>query len=100
MMTFVQYLEAMQAIMPSPLWLTQATASSLATPNREDTRRAIERAAKRGRAVTPDDLRASISPESQEAAKEGIKRLSIAQTIRTSDSTPGPTGSASGPSWI
>lgn len=73
MMTFGEYMEAVQAAMPSPLWLTHATTASLATPGKEDTKRAIERAAKRGRAVTPDDLRAGVSPESQEKAIQGVQ---------------------------
>ena len=73
MMTFTEYMEAMKATMPGPLWLNQATSASLAAPSREDTKRAIERAARRGRAVTPSDLKIATSPESREAARQGIR---------------------------
>lgn len=98
MMTFFEYMEAMQAAMPSPLWLNQATAASLATPNATDTKRAVERAVKRGRSAQPVDLRATVSPESEEAAKKGIMRLAAAQLSRGSGSTLGPGGYAGGPS--
>lgn len=95
MMTFIEFMEAMQAAIPSPLWLTQATAASLvATPGKDDTTRALERAKRRGTAVTPDDLRASISPESQEAAKKGICKLATAQSPGDSGSTSGLMGTA------
>lgn len=79
MITFGEYLEAMQATMPSPLWLTPATAAMFASPDKADTKRAIERAKKRGRVVTPADLRACISPESQERAMKGISTPHLEQ---------------------
>ena len=71
-MTFTEYMASRQTAMPSPPWLTQ-TAAILASPGKHDTRRAIDRATRRGRTVTPDDLKASISPESHEKARDGLK---------------------------
>lgn len=72
MMTFIEFLEAMRTAIPEPTRLSQATAVSLASPNKDDTRRAIERARKMGRGVTPADLKAATSPESREAARQGV----------------------------
>ena len=72
MMTFGEYLESMRAAIPSPAHLSQATAFSLAFPGKEDTKRAIDRARKLGRSVTPEDLRAAVSPESQQTARNGV----------------------------
>lgn len=96
MMTFGEYFEMRQA-MPSLSWLIHASSSAFASPGREDTKRAIERAAKRGRSASPDDLRAAVSPESHEAAKDGINRLVAAQLSQGSGSTSGPGGYAGGP---
>lgn len=87
MMCFSEYLEAIQAALPSPLWLTQATAATIASPDKEDTKRAIERAAKRGKAVTPDDLRACISPESIERAQRAVTTVPTDPGVR--GTTPG-----------
>ena len=72
MMTFIEFLEAMRTGIPEPTRLSQASAVSLASPNKDDTRRAIERARKLGRSVTPADLRVAVSPESQQTARNGV----------------------------
>jgi hypothetical protein len=88
MMTFSEFVKSMQKIVPNPLRLTHATSSSFASPGIEDTKRAIERATKRGRFVTPDDLKRAISPESQQTANQGVLSLSATLVPRKLGSTP------------
>lgn len=78
MMTFSEFLASQRnARVPAMPQVDAATAATFATPGKEDTKRAIERAAKRGRSVTPDDLKACISPESVERAQRAVQpRLS------------------------
>jgi hypothetical protein len=73
MMSFSDYVEFRQAVTPSPLRLTRTTAISLASPGLEDTKRAIERAKKRGTSLTTGDLTRAISPETYRTANQAVQ---------------------------
>lgn len=91
MMTFGEFLEAMQTL-HGPVRLSQSAVSLIGSPGREDTKRAIERARRLGKSVTPADLTNAISPESQDAANQGVLDLSIAPFSRITGSTLCPLG--------
>jgi hypothetical protein len=77
MMTFSEFVASQR---PDALSVVQATKSvvarSLASPGTQDTKRAIERARRRGTSVTPADLTNAISPESQQSARDGVMKRS------------------------
>jgi hypothetical protein len=79
MMTFSEYVASQEGagILPARQRPPIAVAC-LASPGLQDTKRAIERARRRGTPVTPADLKASISPESLRTAKQGVLDLSAA----------------------
>jgi hypothetical protein len=75
MMTFYQYLEWQRTALPDAMTVMSMTGIDPAVPNREDTRRAIDRAMRRGTAPTHTDLRASISPETLRTANLAVGPL-------------------------
>ena len=87
-MTFAQYMaaQARGGFSTAPQ-LRPATAANLAFPGKEDTRRAIDRAKKMGRVVTPDDMKVATSPESQAAARQGVLNVSRLPLGRISGKT-------------
>ena len=73
MMTFKEFLASQgRAEMPPAHMLHPTAAVGFASPGKEDTKRAIDKARKRGNFVTPDDLKRAISPESQQTAQQGV----------------------------
>ena len=89
MMTFTEFLASQgRAGMPPARLLHPAVVVGFATPGREDTKRAVERARRRGTTVTPADLTNAISPESQQTANQGVLSLSATPVPRKLGSTP------------
>ena len=93
MMSFYEFLASRKMdSTPNARTLSTTTAASLASPGLLDTKRAIERAKKRGTPLTPADLASSISPESQQIANQGVLGHSAARLPQTKGSTPGSMG--------
>ena len=92
-MTFAEYLAAHVRGDFLLLPLLPSTAVSFASPGKDDTKRAIDRARKLGRPVTPADLKLATSPESQEAARQGVLDVSRPPLGRTSGKTSATAGS-------
>ena len=89
MMTFGEYIAFQGGVAVLSHQSTKTAASPLlATPGKDDTRRAIEKARRRGTPVTPADLTNAISPESQQTANQGVLSLSATPVPRKKGSTP------------
>jgi hypothetical protein len=77
MMTFSEFVASQRSDALSVVPATKSVvAPSLASPGTQDTKRAIERARRLGKAVTPADLTNAISPESQQSARDGVMKRS------------------------
>ena len=88
MMTFSEFVASQRPDAPSAAQAKKSVvAPSLASPGTEDTKRAIDKARKRGTVVTPADLRNAISPESHRSAQHGVLGVSPAPSSRMTGST-------------
>jgi hypothetical protein len=91
MMTFSEYMAWRgPTASPDPLTRMPQAGSSFAMPNREDTKLAIDKAKKRGIALTQGDLKRAISPEGHRKAIQAVQVVANRPAVTISRPKGGP----------